>query len=47
MIRDFFRSLMVRRHFWRYATFSDVAEIYVSRMLRMAALYMAAAFVSI
>lgn len=46
MIRNFFRSILARRHFWRYATFSEVAEIYVSRMLRMAALYMAATFMS-
>lgn len=38
---------MLRRHFWRHATFSEVAELYVSRMLRMAALYMAASFMSI
>lgn len=47
MIRKFFHTLLVRRHFWRYATFSEVAELYVSRMLRMAALHMAAAFMSI
>lgn len=38
---------MLRRHFWRYATFSEVAELYVSRMLRMAALYMAGSFMAI
>lgn len=47
MVRKFFHTLMARRHFWRYATFSEVAELYVSRMLRMAALYMAASFMSI
>lgn len=47
MVRDFFHSILVRRHFWRYATFSEVAELYVSRMLRMAALYMAGSFMSI
>ncbi|MGH7218528.1 MAG: MFS transporter [Candidatus Microsaccharimonas sp.] len=47
MVRKFFRTILERRHFWRYATFSEVAEIYVSRMLRMAALYMAATFMSI
>lgn len=47
MVQKFFLSLMERRHFWRYATFSEVAELYVSRMLRMAALYMAGSFMSI
>lgn len=47
MVRDFFHSILVRRHFWRYATFSEVAELYVSRMLRMAAMYMAGSFMSI
>lgn len=47
MVRKFFHSILLRRHFWRYATFSEVAELYVSRMLRMAALYMAGSFMSI
>jgi len=47
MVQKFFHSLLSRRHFWRYATFSEVSELYVSRMLRMAALYMAASFMSI
>lgn len=38
---------MLRRHFWRNATFSEVAELYVSRMLRMAAMYLAGSFMSI
>ena len=47
MVRKFFHTLLSRRHFWRYATFSEVAELYVSRMLRMAALYIAGSFMSI
>lgn len=47
MVQKFFHSLMLRRHFWRNATFSEVAELYVSRMLRMAALYLAGSFMSI
>ncbi len=39
--------MLSRRHFWRYATFSEIAELYTSRMLRIAALYMAGAFMSI
>lgn len=47
MIRKFFHTLLVRRHFWRYATFGEIAELYVSRVLRMAAINMISAFVSI
>ena len=47
MIRKFFHTILLRRHFWRYATLSEVAELYVSRMLRMAALYLMSSFVSI
>jgi len=36
-----------RRHFWRYATFSEVAELYASRLLRLTALNIAATFMSI
>ncbi len=47
MVKKFFHTLLLRRHFWRHATFSEVSELYVSRMLRMAALYLAASFMSI
>ena len=39
--------MLLRRHFWRYASFDEVAELYVSRMLRMAALYLMNSFVSV
>jgi len=47
MVQKFFHNILVRRHFWRYATFGEVAELYISRMLRMAALYLASSFISI
>ncbi len=47
MVRNFLHTILLRRHFWRYATFSEVAELYVSRMLRMAALYLVNTFMSI
>ena len=47
MIQQIFHRLLLRRHFWRYATFSEVAEIYASRMLRMLAINLASAFVSV
>jgi MFS family permease len=47
MLKNLIHKMLLRRHFWRSATFSEVAELYVSRMLRMAALYIAGAFMSI
>lgn len=47
MIRSFFSQLFTRRRFWRYAPFGQIAELYASRVLRMAALYMVSTFVSI
>lgn len=47
MVQKFFHTLLLRRHFWRTATFSEVSELYVSRMLRMAAMHLAGAFMSI
>lgn len=47
MIRQFFHRFLLRRHFWRYATFSEVAEIYTSRTLRTMAINLAAALMSV
>lgn len=47
MIKSFFRSILARRRFWRYATFDEVAELYMARMLRMAALYIVGGFIAI
>ena len=47
MVRYIVYQLLKRRHFWRYATFSEVAELYVSRTMRIFAMRMAAAFVSV
>lgn len=47
MIQQLLHRFLLKRHFWRYATFSEVAELYASRMLRMLAINMSAAFMSI
>lgn len=47
MFQKIINRILVRRHFWRYATFSEVAELYASRMLRMLALNIVASFMSI
>ena len=47
MLHNLFHQMLLRRHFWRHATYSEIAELYMSRMLRVAALYIASAFMSI
>ena len=47
MVQNIIHKLLLRRHFWRHATFSEIAELYTSRMLRMLAVHMTAAFTSI
>jgi MFS family permease len=47
MINHIIHRLLLRRHFWRQATFSEIAELYASRMLRMLAINMSAVFIAI
>lgn len=47
MIRSFIRRLYRRRHFWRYVTFSEVAELYASRLMRMLAINIAVVFMAV
>lgn len=47
MIHQIIHRLLLRRHFWRYASFSEISELYASRMMRMMAINMSAAFVSV
>ncbi len=47
MIQGIIHRLLLRRHFWRYATFSEVAELYASRTMRIFALRMVSVFTSI
>jgi MFS family permease len=47
MIRQLIHQLLLRRHFWRHATFSEVAELYASRTLRMTAVGMSTVFMSV
>lgn len=47
MLKSFIHSLLLRRHFWRYATFDEVAELYASRTMRLFALRMVTVFTSI
>lgn len=47
MIHRAINSLLKRRHFWRYASFSEVAELYASRLLRIFALNMISLFIAV
>lgn len=47
MMKLFLYRIFQRRHFWRDATFSQVADLYASRTLREAAIYIGAGFTSV
>lgn len=47
MIKTFFRNIYTYRHFWRKATFSEVAELYAARVMRTIAINVGAAFMSV
>lgn len=47
MLQNLIHRLLQRRHFWRYATFSEVAELYASRTMRMFALRIVQTFTSV
>ena len=47
MINTLIHRLLRRRHFWRHATFSEIAELYASRTLRILALHMVSLFIAI
>lgn len=47
MIQSLIHRLLLRRHFWRHATFSEVAELYASRTMRLFALRLISTFTAI
>jgi MFS family permease len=47
MIQALLHRLLKRRHFWRYSTFDEVAELYASRLMRVFAQYMINTFVAL
>ncbi len=47
MIQTLIHRLLRRRHFWRYASFDEVAELYASRVMRLLAQYMINMFVAL
>jgi len=47
MFRNIIYALLERRHFWRYASFSEIAELYTSRTLRVIGMNLASGFASV
>ena len=47
MLKNFIYHFLERRHFWRYASFSEVAELYASRTLRVIGIHLASGFASV
>lgn len=47
MLQKIVHRLLRSRHYWRHATFSEVAELYISRMFRMLAINISATFMSV
>ncbi len=47
MIKKLIYRFLEKRHYWRYVSFSEVAELYASRTLRLLALSMVNVFVAI
>lgn len=47
MFNKIIEIFLKKRHFWRYATFTEISELYTSRTLRIIAMNMSAGFTSI
>lgn len=47
MLQYIIHRILQRRHFWRHATFGEVAELYASRMMRIFALRLVTVFTSV
>lgn len=47
MIKEYFYKILKSRHFWRYASFSEIAELYISRTIRVIAMNIVAGFTSV
>ena len=47
MIKSLFYKLLERRHFWRFASFNEIAELYTSRTIRVIAMNIVSGFTSV
>ena len=47
MIKTLLYKILEKRHFWRYASFSEIAELYTSRTIRVIAMHIVSGFTSV
>ncbi len=47
MFKSFIYRILEKRHFWRYATFGEIADLYAAQTLRVAAISMMSGFSSV
>lgn len=47
MLKSFIYKILEKRHFWRYATFGEIAELYALRTVRVIALNIVSGFTSV
>lgn len=47
MFKSFLYKILESRHFWRYASFSEIAELYMSRTIRIIAMSIVSGFTSV
>ena len=47
MFKSFLYRIIEKRHFWRYASFSEIAELYMSRTIRTIAMSIVSGFTSV
>lgn len=47
MFRSFLYRILEKRHFWRYATFGEIADLYAAQTLRVAAISLVSGFSSV
>lgn len=47
MLKSFIYRIIEKRHFWRYATFGEIAELYALRTVRVIALNIVSGFTSV
>lgn len=47
MIQNTIHTILRRRHFWRFANFSEVAQLYMVKLMRTVAVFIGASFMSV
>lgn len=47
MVKEIVKNILERRHFWRFASFSEVADLYMVRIMRTIGINVGAVFMSV